>query len=186
MHPLDLKFRLEEVPLEGRAFEGVLEEDAVRDAVRGLAGNLGYRTNGPATIEGSVYRTSGTDVFVKGTLQVSVQFDCARCLERRTLNARTVVDHMLIKREKPKVPSEDNELLVSDDLLDEPDIEGYDGDRVDLTDLIREDVVLAMPMNPTCDDVEGVECAPLADQQPPEATIDPRWAPLLELKKKMN
>jgi uncharacterized protein len=187
MTPLDFKFRVEEVPFEGRDFIGTFEQDAVQEAVKGLAGVLGYEALGPATAKGTIYRTSSADVIIKGTLEVTVQFDCARCLETRALNAQTVLDHMMVKKAKPTGDaSKDEALVVEDDLLDEPDIEGYQGDSIDLTSLLREDLVLAMPMNPTCDDAEGVDCAPLADTQAEEDTIDPRWAPLLELKKKMN
>lgn len=187
-HALNFKFRLEELTQEGRAFEDEIAQPDVADAVGGLVGELGYRAVKAATVSGTAYRVQGDEVVIHGSLQTEVGFDCGRCLVERVLAVSSSFDHLLVKRKKAAKVDDENELVVEDDLLNEPDVEGYDGEHIDLTDLIREDLVLAMPMNPTCDDVAGVECkgAALPEEQLPEETIDPRWAPLLELKKKLN
>lgn len=52
--------------------------------------------------------------------------------------------------------------------------------------MFREDLVLELPMNPHCVDA-GFECIEQEKtESAQEATIDPRWAPLLEMKKKLN
>ena len=65
---------------------------------------------------------------------------------------------------------------------------GPDGDFLDLEPMIRDAVVLALPMSPLCrDDCQGlcVECGvPLAEAGPEhghEGAIDPRWANLKQL-----
>ena len=65
--------------------------------------------------------------------------------------------------------------------------ETYEGDDVDLTELFRQDLVLALPMNPSCEMAGAADCAYEENaHQTDEERIDPRWAPLLELKKKLD
>ncbi|MCA9543490.1 MAG: DUF177 domain-containing protein [Myxococcales bacterium] len=186
-HALSFKFRLEELTQEGRAFEDEIAQADVAEAVEGLVGALGYRALKVAQVTGTAYRVQGDEVVIHGSLATEVGFDCGRCLNERVLAVSAAFNHLLVKRKKGAKVDAENELVVEDDLLDEPDVEGYDGEHIDLTDLIREDLVLAMPMNPTCEDVADVECqGPALPEQSPEETIDPRWAPLLELKKKLT
>ncbi len=186
---LSFKFRFEELSHEGRDFADTLAEPVVKDAVEGLVGPLGYTAQGAIAVQGTVYRLSGTEVVVTGSLSGTLGFACARCLADRVLPVQGAFDHLLVKRSK-SAPKVAEELVVEDDLLDEPDVEGFDGDHIDLSDLMREDLVLAVPMNPTCEDAVDATCerpAALAEpEEPAEAAIDPRWAPLLELKKKLN
>ena len=76
--------------------------------------------------------------------------------------------------------------MLSDDDADDLE-ETYEGDEVDLTELFRQDLVLALPMNPSCALAGASDCAYVENaHQTEEERIDPRWAPLLELKKKLN
>lgn len=76
-----------------------------------------------------------------------------------------------------------------DEAAEPDDEERYlDGDFLDLEPMIRDAVVLALPMSPLCrEDCQGlcVECGvPLAEAGPEhghEGAIDPRWANLKQL-----
>jgi len=185
--PLELSFRLDEVPPEGRAFVGALPEAKLVEDLTGLVGTLGYRSEGPAEVTGTVYRSARSEVIVDGTVKARVGFDCVRCLEARTLDVSIRQDHVLVKRKAPA--RTDDGLTVDEADLEEPDVESYAGDQIELADLFRQDLLLALPMNPSCDDVSEGEtaCTDLAETPAAaEAQIDPRWAPLLELKKKMT
>lgn len=183
--PLELKFRLDEVPPEGRRLVGELPLVALQSDLPGLVGDLGYRPEAPARVEGTVYRSAKSELVVDGTVNATVGFDCVRCLQARTLDAKIREDHVLVRREKLEGAGE---LTLSEDELEEPDVESFTGDEVDLTDLFRQDLLLALPMNPSCETAgKADECHALA--QKPEGdspTVDPRWAPLLELKKKLT
>lgn len=186
LRPLALKFRLDDVPAEGRAFEGELSRAQLESDLPGMVGKLGYRPSGPAPIHGTVYRSAKHELVVSGGLRAEVGFDCVRCLGARALHVDIREDHVLVQR---KAPVEvDGETVVDADALDEPDTESFIGDDVDLTDLFRQDLLLALPMNPSCADVDrGNACEELVVESPSEEDeIDPRWAPLLELKKKMT
>jgi uncharacterized protein len=65
------------------------------------------------------------------------------------------------------------------------------GHLIDLERLVRDAVLLDLPLAPTCRTVEGRECAPVTnpgvsfdepyDDEPVDAPTDPRWAALSEL-----
>ncbi|MCB9541888.1 MAG: DUF177 domain-containing protein [Myxococcales bacterium] len=183
--PLELKFRLDEVPPEGRRFVGELPVATLQGDLPGLVGDLGYRPEAPARIEGTVYRSAKSELVVDGTLTATVGFDCVRCLQARTLDAKIREDHVLVRREKLDGAGE---MTLSEDALEEPDVESFTGDEIDLTDLFRQDLLLALPMNPSCETAgRGGECHALAPEaRADEPEVDPRWAPLLELKKKLT
>jgi len=108
-------------------------------------------------------------VLATGTASAQATGECVRCLEE--LHEEFVVDFQELYLYAE--PGED-ELALEDDLLD-------------LEPVLRDAVVLALPLNPVCDpDCPGLcpECgARLADD--PDHThgeaIDPRWAALSQM-----
>ncbi len=185
--PLGLTFRLDEVPAEGRRFEGALTEQSLGADLPGMVGDLGYRPTGPARIAGNVYRSAKTELVVDGRVTVGVGFDCVRCLADRVLAVDIREDHVLVRRKARVVEEGEESQTIDDEALEEPDVETFSGEEIDLTDLFRQDLLLALPMNPSCDDVGADDCRDLVGERAPdEPQIDPRWAPLLEMKKKMT
>jgi uncharacterized protein len=189
MSPLGLQFKLDEVPEDPRAFEGEIEAPVLDETLKGLLGELGDRARGAARVSGSVYR-SKRDIFVEAEVIVKVGFDCVRCLDPLDLSISRRFRHLL-------VPGKRDEGAADIDLTDEEaaaddDLDHYEGERIDLVALLREDILLELPMNPTCVESAGEPCArfdtalrtPVAEVE--AAPVDPRWAPLLELKKKLN
>jgi uncharacterized protein len=79
---------------------------------------------------------------------------------------------------------EDDDIELSGD---DPDVLAYDGDTVVLDELIRDELVLEMPMIPLCsEDCPGISPPPQAierETSPSEGPVDPRLAPLLRFKK---
>jgi uncharacterized protein len=75
--------------------------------------------------------------------------------------------------------------LTEADLDDEVDT--FQGDEIDLTPIIRQDLILALPMNPSCADGDKDACQYESYQgSNDEPSIDPRWAALADLKKKLK
>jgi len=184
MKSLDLKFRVDDLVSAGRPMEGVLSQSLLGDCLPGLVGKLGYRTEGDATVSGTVYLSAGGEVVVDGKLNVKVGFDCARCLVPCSASIEIEESHVLVKR-KPDQDG-DRELVITEDDVDDL-LTTYQGDEVDLTDLFRQGLMLALPMNPSCG-FAGLDDCVLEERAVDETddAIDPRWAPLLELKKKLN
>ena len=182
---LDLKFRLDDLTAEGIPVKGVLAEEMVRGCIEGLVGSLGYTPVGSAQASGTAYRTEGDEVIVSGMLEAKVAFQCVRCLKALEANISSRNDYVFVR--KTKAYSGDDALTVTDE-DDGSDALTFEGDEINLEETFRQELMLALPMNPTCEHSEGTQCQGEASLGPTEAgdSMDPRWAPLLELKKKLN
>jgi uncharacterized protein len=129
---------------------------------------------------------SGTDVVVRGTLNAELLVDCARCLQPAHIAVNEPISALVVPasalRESSGAKSED------DPTPEQADMIPYDGETVVLDDLVRDELLLGIPMIPLCS--EG--CPGIRRERPrdphdpaeaPAATIDPRLQPLLRLKK---
>lgn len=97
----------------------------------------------------------GTTVFVQGAVRGTIAIACSRCVTpvAVTLDERIHVTYVpvaeLAPTARPEAGDEDEgEELASDDL----DVMPYDGDHLDLSPLVREQFVLAVPYAPLCKD----------------------------------
>ncbi|HWC34789.1 MAG TPA: YceD family protein [Mycobacteriales bacterium] len=111
-------------------------------------------------------------VLVTAEVDVAVPAECGRCLEPIEVQVAAPVQELFAYEPDP----EDDELPV------------LTGDQLDLEPVLRDAVVLALPLNPLCDpDCLGlcVTCgARLADVEEGHSheEVDPRWAALALLK----
>jgi uncharacterized protein len=110
-------------------------------------------------------------VLVSGTAQVTVAADCGRCLE--PVSDRLDVDIQELFAYEPADADDEQPLLT--------------GDFIDIEPLVRDAVVLGLPLNPVCDDDCAGLCATcgarLDDVEPDHAhdDLDPRWDALSQL-----
>jgi uncharacterized protein len=110
-------------------------------------------------------------VLVSGTVEVSVKAECGRCLE--PVSDRLEVEVQELYAYAPADPDDEQPLLT--------------GDFIDIEPLVRDAVVLDLPLNPVCDDDCPGLCAAcgarLADLEPGHAhdDLDPRFAVLAQL-----
>jgi uncharacterized protein len=110
-------------------------------------------------------------VLVSGTAQVTLTGECARCLDPISQGLEVDVLQLYV------YPG--NEVDADDD-----EIGRLVGEMIDLEPLLRDAVVLALPLAPVCrDDCPGLcpDCgARLADVGPEHGhdQVDPRWAAL--------
>ena len=97
----------------------------------------------PVTLKANVKRI-GTKVLVKGIIQTLVQLECSRCLEDFLFHIdEPFTATFLPSEERPKDPDLE---LESEDL----DVSFYEGKMIDFSELVREEILLALPMNPLC------------------------------------
>ncbi len=127
---------------------------------------------------------SGTDVVVRGTLEAHVTAPCARCLEP----AAVLVEETISALAVPATTGHESAGGEGDDDAspEQADLIAYDGETLVLDDLVRDELLLAIPMIPLCSEAcPGIQ-PQLTSEQPETASverIDPRLAPLLRLKK---
>jgi uncharacterized protein len=128
-------------------------------------------------ITGRVIR-SGHEVRLRGNINASAEVDCDRCL-------KTVAIPVETKFDVTYVPTDDYKRSDVAELQEEDlSLSVFDGETIDLDELVREQVLLALPSRALC----GEECKGLcptcgADRNanPCECEtkeIDPRWAGL--------
>ncbi|WP_460368428.1 YceD family protein [Actinocorallia lasiicapitis] len=111
-------------------------------------------------------------VLVSGTADLPIQGECARCLDGLDF-------HMEVEFQELFVYVDTRSGSTADE-----DEHRLDGDLLDLEPVLRDAVVLALPLSPLCqDDCPGLctECGVrLADAGPDHShdAADPRWAAL--------
>jgi uncharacterized protein len=115
-------------------------------------------------------------VLVSGTVTAPVTGECARCLG--PVEDRVSVD----VQELFAYPDS-----VTDETADSDEVSHLVGDQLDLEPVVRDALVLALPLSPLCrEDCRGLcpTCGETLNELPAdhthEAPIDPRWAALAE------
>ena len=109
-----------------------------------------YRLPHGFDVETEFYR-SGLDVFFRGELHGKVVGTCARCLEEYPFD----LDHPFVFVLTPRAAAgrEPAGLKSADDLA----LSYYEGDEIELTPLVYEQTILALPTRPLCaDDCRGL------------------------------
>lgn len=115
---------------------------------------------------------------VRGTVTAGLTIDCTRCLEPISEAAEIAFDDIFVD---PADAPSDTEIAVAAEALDESIAE--DG-QIDLINVIREQILLALPEQRFCrEDCKGLcpKCGGnrnLIDCKCEENEIDPRWAAL--------
>jgi len=166
--------------IEEVAKELVYEEST--DSLNGLLVHgqvCDFEFPAPAEVKVDYYR-AGQELFFQGRIAGPVVGHCARCLEEYTFDLGKDFSVVLV----PKQPLEEEGAVGDDDL----DLSFYEGDEVDLSPLIREQIILALPTRPLCrDSCRGLcpQCGVNLNVQPctcRAASDDPRLAVLRNLK----
>lgn len=113
---------------------------------------------------------AGKDVVVRGHVKAHVEVPCARCLKMAHVPIEVELTVLMV----PSVLETDAQ---EDD--DAPDLVTYDGQTVVLDDLVRDEILLGIPMIPLCSaDCPGMSTGPRKESAP----LDPRLEPLRRIK----
>jgi len=150
-----------------------------------------HPVDGEIVIDGAVYAVkgelvlinTGRKILVQGTLSAAAGFTCSRCLQPYTAQ-------MPLKIEEEYYPVID---VNTGTKLEAPEDNGAfkidERHTLDLSEAIRQYIVMALPMKPLCrEDCAGIcpTCGKdlnLGKCDCPAEAVDPRWAELLKLKK---
>jgi uncharacterized protein len=89
----------------------------------------------------------GTEVVVKGVLRADVELQCSRCLKDFESMISVPVD--VVYHPVEELRGEDKHEIKSEEL----DMGFYSGEELDLSDLMREQITLNLPMKPLCNDL---------------------------------
>jgi len=122
------------------------------------------------------YYRAGLDVFFNGSLTGQVVGTCARCAEDYTLG----LDHPFVFVLTPRAAGVGGARLAPDDMA----LSYYEGEEINLTPLVHEQLILALPTRPLCGEgCRGLcpRCGANLNTGPcgcPAAPADPRLAVL--------
>ena len=129
----------------------------------------------------NLYATrDGDKVRLVGSLSAAVSIDCDRCLTAISMPVEQTFDLVYI----PPLRASEEKELGDDDLS----IAFYQNQVIDLDDLVREQIELALPMGRLCNEAcKGLcpGCGANLNQQPCACRtdqVDTRWAALKRLK----
>ncbi|HKG98569.1 MAG TPA: DUF177 domain-containing protein [Pyrinomonadaceae bacterium] len=134
----------------------------------------------PVAVKGNV-RLAGPEVFVNGHIDTRAQVECDRCLQpvQLPVSADFALEY---------IPGSAYESTETAELTDaQMSVSVFDGDVIDVDEIVKEQILLAVPTRMLCrDDCKGIcpECG--LDRNSGECTcdtgnIDPRWAALKNL-----
>ena len=128
----------------------------------------------------------GDRVIVKGRAASGVALTCSRCLKEYSYPVKVNFDVEYVPFSE--LSEEGEHELARNEL----DISFYRNDEIDIGDLVREQILLAIPMKPLCElDCRGIcfRCGKNLNEEVCECSageIDPRLAPLKKLRETMR
>jgi uncharacterized protein len=173
----------------GLSLEETLSESFLAHAFSEVK-DTGFRPDGPAPLHLKLQKTGG-GVLLRGSTEVAVHTPCRRCLADVHLRIPVSFTLNLVSQAalagRKDEDDEQSERAGSFD-LERADEELFDGRTIDLDPLVREQVLLALPMHAVCTDgCKGLcgscgqnlnegqcDCAP--------GQVDPRLAVLKNIK----
>jgi uncharacterized protein len=173
-----MRYKIKDIPSEGLLVQLDIPRALFGDALEGMDADLD-KTTGNLRVE--LNKDRDDNVYARGDLKALVTVPCATCL-----------GPALIKIDAPLkltfVP-EGDEADAGDDPLDDQDISTYDGETVDLAPIVRENIILGIPMSPHCREGCLGLCSTCGQNKnerdcghKTETLEDPRFAALKNLK----
>ena len=143
-------------------------------------GDERVRLCGPTTVQGKV-RLAGTELFVNGHVDSCVEVDCDRCLKPIQVPVKNDFELEYITGTEYET---NRNVELTEDLMS---VSVFDGEVVDVDEIVKEQIWLAVPTRALCrEDCKGFCPTCGKDQNLGECScvqkeVDPRWAGLKDL-----
>ena len=139
------------------------------------------RLTEPTEVRGLI-RRAGNEIELRGQLEARIQTVCGRCLKSVVLP----VSSEFLERFVPAVSwlTEEQHELSEEEL----NLAVFDGEAIDLDDLVREEILLAMPARALCNEECKGLCPVCGANRNTDSCncdsreIDPRWEELKNLR----
>ncbi len=120
---------------------------------------------------------SDQGVQLSGSARVRIKTECVKCLANTNLDLECALNSFMMPMGVGQEPEDRDGELTPQDLKRE----WYENDTVVLDELIRDSIMLELPMNPQCSDsCQGIALQTFGSNK--EGYIDPRLAPLASIK----
>jgi len=173
-----MRYKIKDIPSEGLLVELDIPRSLFAEALEGLDADLAA-TTGNIRVELSKDRED--NVFARGDVKALVTVPCASCLGPALVKISAPLKMTFV--------ASDHEVEDSDDPLDDLEVSTHDGLEVDLGAIIREQLILGVPISAKCRDNCAGLCATCGQNKnerdcghKPPVLADPRLAVLKNLK----
>ncbi|MFZ5468994.1 MAG: YceD family protein [Myxococcota bacterium] len=184
--------KIEEIPQEGLALNEPIARAVLDDALTEQGRDTGFRARGEARLSARLHKVSG-GVLLEGAFDAELTALCKRCLADVPLTVpvsftlNLVPEGLLHGETAPGEDDEHGERAGSFD-LGEADHDVFDGKKIELDPILREQVLLALPISVVCrDDCRGLcsVCGQNLNEREcgcERKVLDPRLAALKDIK----
>lgn len=138
---------------------------------------------GEVEVSGTARRSSEI-ARVRGDLRGQVKIACSRCLQPVEVEFETPFDVDFVTLENYEKSSAEHEIGDADLSLSV-----YDGERIDIDEIVREQILLNLPTHQLCKETCAGLCEKCGANKNTDACpceteeLDPRWAALKQFKK---
>jgi uncharacterized protein len=179
-------------PLSGRALivdlaklpaHGLRLETEIEPAELALPDDEQLSVTAPVHVQGRLTKVV-EQVYFHGSVRGTVVAPCSRCLEVVNDRFDVEVRGVFLPAASPRISGDVDEGVVTDDV----DVYSHDGFRINLYPLVRDQVVMAFPVQTLCrEDCAGLcqRCGANLNERPctcQSDSGDPRFAVLRQLK----
>ncbi|HEY3120531.1 MAG TPA: DUF177 domain-containing protein [Vicinamibacteria bacterium] len=172
---------ISKIPPEGLSLDSELTPGEVH-----VEGEETFELLPGGRLEARAEKGDENSVHVRGHLSARLQLQCGRCLDAFVFPLEQDLDLFYLPQSSAPRPEEEEEEEV--ELADRDMVVAfYRGDRLDVGDMVREQLFLTIPMKRLCrEDCGGLcpSCGANRNLTPCECTaedLDPRLAPLKDL-----
>lgn len=182
---------LEEIREGGLAVDRPLTEAYLQGVLHGDGPDTGFRPAGEARLKGRFDKV-GDKVLLHGDTKVRVATQCRRCLADVQVDVPVHFELNLVARRKEEAeedPEAEHEAFEDQAYQSTAaDEETFEGREIDLGRIVREQILLALPMDGLCkDDCKGLctvcgQDLNVKDCGCQRKVADPRWAALKDIK----
>jgi uncharacterized protein len=186
--------KIEQIQETGLKLDEPIDLKLLQEVLGGAGQDSGFRATQPSTLHASLRKVSG-GVLVQGNFNVQVAAPCKRCLADVKLDLPVsfllnLVPESLLRGDDQDVEKDDREHGETGGSfeLEDADEEVFNGKTIDLDPIVREQVLLALPMNAVCrEDCKGLcaQCGQNLNEKQcgcEQKVSDPRLAPLMNIK----
>ncbi|MBX7144478.1 MAG: DUF177 domain-containing protein [Oligoflexia bacterium] len=146
-----MKIRVSDIPAAGLKINDSIPLESINERMSNGRGQDIKFVSAPKVELLAEKTASGAQV--SGHVRSRVSQECARCCERIERDLDIPIDLQLAARAAPGEEREDAEFVSDDESAGDIGVVFFDGDHVDLEDVLNESLILGLSLywSPTCD-----------------------------------
>jgi DUF177 domain-containing protein len=134
-----MRYKIKDIPSDGRLVQEELTTELLADALVGYEPDL---TKSTANVRLELSKDRDDNVYARGDLKGLLTLGCVSCLGPAVVAIDAPLNMTFV--------AEGDEADESDDPLDDVDVATHDGETLDLDTIVREQMILALPISPRC------------------------------------